>query len=141
MNRTTHLPFRPVIPAYLPKSTDPLPAVAVAGDSVALNYHDVVVEQATKSLPKRHDVPPNEELSRDDSIDGTSVSVTERHVTSVWAEIEHSWRTSHVFFRLTYIKSGSAPTADTALEYALVDDAMRHEARKIALSMIKQVEN
>jgi hypothetical protein len=138
---TSGLPFRPILPTYLPKSADPLPEVTTEDRAVALNYHDVIVEEAIGELPGRYRVPPNLELPREDSIDGIPISVTERHVTSVWAEIEQSWQTDDISFRVTVFKNEHPPTAHTDFKYARIDDRMRGEARKIARSILIQLHN
>ena len=138
---TAHLPFTPMVPKYLPDSVDPLPEVSVTDDSVTLDYNRVVVQQGRGELPSRHNVPPNDELLREESTQRTAISVAERHVTSVWAEIELTWRNRDTFVRLTFIKIDYQPTAQASFTYAVIDESMREEARKIARSMIEQVEN
>lgn len=133
------LSFRVLLPTYLPEGVDPLPDLIVRDDDVSINYDGIVIEEALREFAETYDTP--EQRLYEDLIQGITICVAERQLTSISAQLAWEWEQPAIRIRLHINVLERVPATQAEFKYAVIDESHREEARKIAQSMIEQAEN
>ena len=136
---SAELPFRVLLPTYLPGEVDPLPDLIVRDDDVSINYDGIVIEETAGEFGENYDV--HDQRLYNEQIEGSAIRVAERQHSSISAQLAWECEQPGIRIRLHLNVMEPVPTTQAEFKYAVIDDSHREEARKIARSMIEQVEN
>jgi len=155
-DRIQELPFQPVVPFYLPDEIEPIPFILIHPEKNGLTIeypgdgnNPIYVDESILEFAEE-ERDSFSEVAYVDRIGNVSATVRERQLSPEWAELSMSWKSGAVSYRLSCHRKASQPpedlkdAADEALALnpkpAVVDDELRHEARRIAESIADQIE-